>query len=121
MYKKSDKEAVRLWALKEELKEKEKDVLSIRRVQEGKSVSIKDLDRVRRVAERKTLSSSKGINLNYIALELEKEVHLSKNSLKRSKENMKRRGIDLERVGRQRRIHQVKELNEKNLEKEMEL
>lgn len=104
-------------SIEKESQEKEDVLKSIRKVQEGKSVSVKDLDVTREYLNKKSLSHDKGLDLNYLTLDLEKEVVDSKENVAKSKQRVKRRGLDLERLRRQRRIYQ----NETHKGKVMEL
>lgn len=104
-------------SIEKESQEKEDVLKSIRKVQEGKSVSVKDLDVTREYLNKKSLSHDKELDLNYLTLDLEKEVVDSKENVAKSKQRVKRRGLDLERLRRQRRIYQ----NETHKGKVMEL
>lgn len=104
-------------SIEKESQEKEDVLKSIRKVQEGKSVSVKDLDVTREYLNKKSLNHDKGLDLNYLTLDLEKEVVDSKENVAKSKQRVKRRGLDLERLRRQRRIYQ----NETHKGKVMEL
>lgn len=104
-------------SIEKESQEKEDVLKSIRKVQEGKSVSVKDLDVTREYLNKKSLNHDKGLDLNYLTLDLEKDVVDSKENVAKSKQRVKRRGLDLERLRRQRRIYQ----NETHKGKVMEL
>lgn len=106
--------------IEQEWEEKKRLVNSVRKVQDGKNVSLEDVERIRTVVERNAWHRSKGVNLNYIAIQLERDVSLSKEKVFKSKQKMKRKGLDLERLRRQRRIQQVREFKERTVEKEVE-
>lgn len=104
-------------SIEKDAKEKADILRAVRNVQEGKSVSVKDLDVTREYLNKQSLSNDKGMDLNYLALDLEEQVVHSKEDVKKSKQRVKRRGLDLERLRRQRRIYQ----NETHKGKVMEL
>src|SRR5690625_3973146 len=104
-------------SIENDAKEKDDILRAVRNVQEGKNVSVKDLDVTREYINKQSLSNDKGMDLNYLALDLEEQVVHSKEDVKKSKQRVKRRGLDLERLRRQRRIYQ----NETHKGKVMEL
>lgn len=120
MHIKEYTELMKHLSIEQEWEEKKRLVNSVRKVQDGKNVSLEDVERIRTVVERNAWHRSKGVNLNYIAIQLERDVSLSKEKVSKSKQKMKRKGLDLERLRRQRRIQQVREFKERTVEKEME-
>lgn len=98
-----------------EVEEKEKLLSSVQRVRDGMMVTVEDLDRVREYLNQNVYSHKKEIDLHHVEASLENDVVKDKNNVKKSKERLKRVGIDLDRIKRFRRIHQY----EKHLEKKL--
>lgn len=98
-----------------EMKEKEKLLSSVQRVRDGRVVTVEDLDRVREFVNQNVYSHKKEVDLSHVERNLENDVLEDKNNVKKSKERLKRSGIDLERIKRFRRMQQ----HEQHLEKKL--
>jgi len=76
MHIKEYTELMKHLSIEQEWEEKKRLVNSVRKVQDGKNVSLEDVERIRTVVERNAWHRSKGVNLNYIAIQLERDVSL---------------------------------------------
>src|SRR5699024_11114839 len=88
------------------VKEKEKLLSALKRVRLGERVSVQDLDRVREYVNLNSLDHTKKMNISHLSIELEQDVYKEKDDVERSKNRLKRKGIDLKRLRRMRRVHQ---------------
>lgn len=102
--------------IERELQEKEKVLLSIRKLQEGKNVNVNDLEKVKEYIKVQYSIDKQGIDLNYLAVELNDEVEKKRKEVAKDKDLSRRKRLNQERLKRLRRIHQ----NEKHKEKELE-
>lgn len=103
-------------SLEHELEEKEKVVDAFRRVKKGERFSFNDLEVVRKELFRQQGDyKNGGLNMNEAIYVLEKDISVSREKISNSKRRLKKRGLDLERLRRQRRLHLQREMQkEKN-------
>jgi|SRR5690625_3938284 len=98
-------------SLENEVKEKEKVLDAFHRVKKGESFSLNDLQIVgRTIAENSHLKyPDREHSMHDTIFFLERDINSSKENVGKSKKRLKKRGIDLDRLRRQRRIYQEKQ------------
>ena len=98
-------------SLENEVKEKEKVLDAFHRVKKGEGFSLNDLQIVGRTIAENSHSNyhDRGHSINDSIFILERDVNSTKDHVSKSKKRLKKRGMDLDRLRRQRRIYQEKQ------------
>lgn len=93
----------------------EKHIDSFRRVKEGKKFSLNDLQIVHKfLSEQPAVKSRDQIhNMNDAIGLLEHRTSMTRENISSSKKRLRKRGLDLDRLRRQRRLQQDKERKDK--------
>ncbi len=104
-------------SLEHKLQEQEEVIEAFRRVKEGGKFSINDLQIVQRtLMEQSNVSyRDRTLDLGDAIFMLERESELTKDMVSKSRKRLKKRGLDLDRLRRQRRLQHEKMRQEREL------
>lgn len=100
--------------------EEDKKVLdSFQRVKEGKNISVNDLHVVQKtLANQPNVNSPDRVhNLDENIQLLEHRANISKDNISQSNKRLKKRGLDIDRLRRQRKLQHEKRMNQPMVEK----